>query len=74
MGIFPIIAQAYARFDFVHVLSAGTAASEGVPMYLAFIDRDFEWFGLREHGHGGGRGMYPPLCFGRRDSLDAIHS
>ena len=44
--IFPVVAESYARFHFVDILSAGTAGAEGIPFDFAFVDADFKGIGL----------------------------
>ena len=54
VGILPVVAQAHAGFHLVHVLTAGTTASEGVPLDFTFVDNYVELFGFGKHGYAGG--------------------
>ncbi len=40
--VYELVAQTYAGFDFIDVLSAGTTAAEGVPRYGGRVDFDFD--------------------------------
>ena len=74
VGVGPHIARAYARFHFIHVLSAGALAAEGVPLDGAFVDLNVELLSLRQHGDGGGGGVDAALRLGHRHALHAVHA
>ena len=74
VGVLPVVAQAHARLHFVHVLSAGTAASERIPLDFAFVDFHVEWFSLWQHGNRSRRCVYAALSLRRWHALYAVHA
>ena len=74
VGVLPVVAQAHARLHFVHILSAGTAASERIPLDFAFVDFHIEWFSLWQHGNRSRRCVYAALSLRRWHALYAVYA
>ena len=63
-----------AEFCLVDVLAAGPAGSQCVDLEVGLVDRDVDLLGLRQHRHGGGRGMDAAGALGVGHPLHAVHA
>ena len=52
----------------------GPLRAEDVDAQVLVLDPDVHLLGLRQHGHGGGRGVDAPLRLGDRHALHPVHA
>ena len=69
------MSQANGRIGLVDMLTAGAGGPKGVDAQIVTVNFDlFQFVGLRQHGHGAGRGMDPTLAFRLRDPLNPMRT
>ena len=74
IGVFPVIAQPYARLYLVHILSSGTTGTECLPFDLAFIDMHLKLIRFGQYGNRCRRGMDTALRLGHGYALHAMYT
>ena len=74
VGITPHVAQTHTRLNLVDVLSAGSSASESIPLDFTFVDFHVEFFRFRKHSHSGRRSVDTSLGLGGGHPLHAVNA
>src|SRR5882757_9322049 len=61
-------------FGLVDVLAAGALRAHGLDPEIIALDIDIDFLDLRQHGHGGSRGVDAPLGLGVGYALHTVHA